>query len=74
METPWGACQTQGQVATGGPSWGQAHSPASRRGKGQEGGSSWTSELRPRTVFIHTESGYVLSESGYAHIHLDMSL
>ena len=29
METPRGARQTQGRVATGRPSWGQAHHPAS---------------------------------------------
>lgn len=35
METPWGAHQTQGQVATGRPSPGQAQSPANREGRGR---------------------------------------
>lgn len=44
METPQGSRQTQGQVATGRPSGGQARSPADRA---QEG-------LGHRTVFMHT--------------------
>ena len=37
METPRGARQTQGQVATGRPYRGQGHSPASWEGRGQRG-------------------------------------
>ena len=72
METPWGACQTQEQVTTGRPSWGQAHSPANRKGEGTGGSSSWTLQLRHRTVFIYTKSGLSVNAFGYACAHLGM--
>lgn len=73
METPRGARQTQGRVATGRPSWGQAHHPASLEGRGQRGLQLDFLHLGHRTMFtlyVQSKERLSVSVSRYACVHL----
>lgn len=71
METPQGTRQTQGQVATGRPHRGQAHSPANQEGRGQEGAQLDFIPQAQSNVHIHVQSKERerVSVSG-THVHL----